>query len=287
MGGQKQLAQDYTRALPEKIAESVRAAVEKLQPAALSFASGRCENLGFNRRYFMRDGSVGWNPGKQNPNIVMPAGPTDPEVGILYAENAGAGRPTQSLATYVNFAMHPDTTGGSKLSADWPGALGRVLAAYHGPHHLTLLANGTCGNINHCDFSWKWLGSGTNEPNRISVILGAAVFQAYKDLKPLAAGPLAAKSELVEFPLPEITPEQLQAARDTVEATKDDRAGNFMKLVRAYRGSMWRPATANRTGSKCRPFPSDATSAGSVCLAKCSSSSGWRSKSAPPSNRPS
>jgi hypothetical protein len=131
--------------------------------------------------------------------------------------------------------MHPDTTGGSKLSADWPGALGRVLASYHGPQHVTLLANGTCGNINHCDFSWKWLGSGTNEPNRIAVVLGAAVFQAYKDLTPLAPGRLAAKSAQVELGLPEISPEEVKAARETLAVTKDDRAGNFMKLVRAHR----------------------------------------------------
>ena len=47
--------------------------------------------------------------------------------------------------------MHPDTTGGSKISADWPGALGRVLAGYHGTNHFTLVANGTCGNLNHLD----------------------------------------------------------------------------------------------------------------------------------------
>lgn len=235
MGGQKQIAVDYTAALPRKIAESVRVANERLQPARVSLASGRCEGLAFNRRYYMRDGSVGWNPGKLNPNIVRPAGPTDPEVGILYVEKPDASNPMQSVATYVNFAMHPDTTGGSKLSADWPSALARVLAAYHGPQHLTILANGTCGNLNHCDFSWKWLNSGTNEPNRIAVVLGAAVFQAYKKLEPLTLGPLSARSQTVELALPEVSPEQVEEARKTVEATRDDRAGNFMKLVRSYR----------------------------------------------------
>ena len=27
---------------------------------------------------------MGWNPGKLNPNIVMPAGPSDPDVGLGY-----------------------------------------------------------------------------------------------------------------------------------------------------------------------------------------------------------
>ena len=138
----------------------------------------------------MRDGSTGWNPGKLNPNIVMPAGPTDPEVGILYADRPQANDPAQAIATYVNFSMHPDTTGGSRISADWPGALGRILAAYHGSNHLTLVANGACGNLNHVDVSWKWPNGGPGEQNRIATILGASVFQGYKGLQPVANGPL-------------------------------------------------------------------------------------------------
>jgi hypothetical protein len=183
----------------------------------------------------MRDGSVGWNPGRLNPNIVMPAGPSDPEVGILYFEPPTAQGPAQAIATYVNFAMHPDTTGGSKLSADWPGALARVLASYHGPNHITLVANGTCGNINHLDFFSKLPQGGPGEQNRIGAILGAAVFQAYKNLTPIDAGALRARTEIVELALPEFTAEQVEEARKTAAATKDDRGGNFMKLVRSYR----------------------------------------------------
>jgi neutral ceramidase len=235
MGGQQQLAVDYTDALPARIAESVRQANDQLQPARLTTAQGRCDGLTFNRRYFMRDGSVGWNPGKLNPNIVMPAGPSDSEVRILYLEKPDASGPTQSIATYVNFAMHPDTTGGSKLSADWPGALSRVLAGYHGANHLTLVANGTCGNLNHLDFGWRWPQGTPIEQHRIATILGASIFQAYKDLKPADTSPLRAKSVVVELPLPDITPAEVREARHTVAATKDDRGGNFMKLVRAYR----------------------------------------------------
>ena len=120
MGGDKQLTVQYTESLPQRIAEAVRSANERLEVAQLRRAEGLCEDLAFNRRYFMRDGSVGWNPGKLNANIVMPAGPSDAEVGILYAEKPNARGPLQSMATYVNFAMHPDTTGGNKFSADWP-----------------------------------------------------------------------------------------------------------------------------------------------------------------------
>ena len=235
MGGQKQLVVDYSDALPAKIAESVRLANDRLQPAQLSVAKGRCENLTFNRRYFMRDGSVGWNPGKLNPNIAMPAGLSDSEVAVLYVEKAGATGPTQAIASYVNFAMHPDTCGGSQISADWPGALGRVLAGYHGTNHLTLVANGTCGNLNHLDTSWRWPQGTAIEQHRISTILGASVFQSYKDLRPVELGALRVKTEQVELLLPEVTSEQVAEAKQTVASTPNDAGGNFMKLVRSYR----------------------------------------------------
>lgn len=235
MGGKNKLALEYTQNLPDRIAETVRLAIERLQPATLKTASGHCEDLAYNRRYFMRDGTVGWNPGKLNPNIVMPAGPVDPEVGILYAEQPGANGPTKSIATFLNYAMHPDTTGGSKFSADWPGAVARVLASYHGPHHETLVGNGTCGNINNYDFFWKWPNNGAGEQNRIAAILGASVFQAYKDLKPVGDGPIRAQSEIIELAIPEITTEEVDAARKAVSATKNDRGSNFMTLVRSYR----------------------------------------------------
>ncbi len=213
----------------------MQAACENLQNADLSSAIGQCEELAYNRRYFMRDGSVGWNPGKLNPNIVMPAGPIDPDVGILCATRPRARSYSDCIATFVNFAMHPDTTGGSKFSADWPGALARTLAGYHGPHHQTLVGNGACGNINNYDFSWSWPNSGPGEQNRIAAILGASVFQAYKKLQPIDDGPIRVSSQTVELDLPEVTARQMEAAREAVARTKDDHGPNFMTLVRSYR----------------------------------------------------
>ncbi|MCB1127538.1 MAG: hypothetical protein KDM81_13680, partial [Verrucomicrobiae bacterium] len=235
MGGDRPVAVEYTVGLPGRIAETVKQANIALAPAELLRANGSCEGLTFNRRFFMRDGTVGWNPGKRNPNIALVAGPTDPEVALLYAQRPGARSPREAVATYVNFAMHPDTTGGSKYSADWPGALSRVLAAYLGPEHVTLLGNGTCGNLNHIDVSWSGPQSGPFEQERIATILGATVFQALKDLEPVSPGTIRARAERVSLPARQVSREEIAEARATVASATDDRGGNFMKLVRGYR----------------------------------------------------
>lgn len=231
----KQMTADYTEGLPGKIVEAVQLAQARLKPVRLSLAVTRCDDLTFNRRFFMSDGSVGWNPGKLNPRIVLPAGTTDPHVSILHAEKMGAAGPLDTVATYVHFAMHPDTTGGSKISADWPGALSRVLAGYHGTNHQTVVANGTCGNLNHIDVTWPAPQTSPSEANRIGTILGAAVFRAYKRLKPVTGGSLRARSDRVELDLPEFTPQQLDEAKAILETTRTDAGTNFMRLVRAHR----------------------------------------------------
>ena len=233
-GAGKPISKNYSHSLPKLIAEAVAAANEKRQPVRVSVGKESEPRLANNRRFWMRDGSVGWNPGKLNPQIVRSAGPIDPEVGVLYAETATE-KPAPVL-TFVNYAMHPDTTGGTRISADYPGALSRTLALYKGPGMLTLFGNGTCGNLNHTDVHWRGAQSGPHEAARLGTILAAAVFKAYPRLQPLTiVGPLRVRSETVKLPLPSFTPEQLEQSRVDVRTAKDNTRDGFMKLVRAHR----------------------------------------------------
>ena len=233
-GGSKEASKHYSQTLPAHIADAVAAANEKHQPVRVSVAKEQEPRLGQNRRFWMRDGSVGWNPGKLNPQIVRPAGPIDPEVGVLFAESIAA-KPAP-LLTFVNYALHPDTTGGTRISADYPGALSRALALYKGPEMLTIFANGTCGNINHTDVRWAGAQGSPQEATRLGTVLAAAVFKAYPRLQPLTnAGVLRVRSEIVKLSLPSFTPEQLEAAHFDVRTAKDNTRDGFMKLVRAHR----------------------------------------------------
>src|SRR5262249_24556382 len=146
-GGNLETARRYREQLPRKIAESVRLAAAKLSPARAAFGRGREESVSFNRRFLMKDGTVGWNPGELNPNIVRPAGPIDPELPVVLFES-DKGEP---LATYVNFALHQDTVGGLEASADYAYTLATVLSKVRGAGMLTLFTIGAAGNINHLD----------------------------------------------------------------------------------------------------------------------------------------
>src|SRR5215471_4948863 len=180
-GGDLETARRYRAELPRKIAESVRLAEAKLAPARASFGRGREESVSFNRRFFMKDGSVGWNPGKLNPNIVRPAGPIDPELPVVLFES-DKGEP---LATYVNFALHQDTVGGLEVSADFAYALSNVLARLKGAGMMTLFTNGAAGNINHIDVKSAAPQKGHDEAARIGTVLAGEVVKTYTRLAPV------------------------------------------------------------------------------------------------------
>ena len=226
----------YMEGLPGLIASSVIQAATKLTPVSLSGVSGECTDVAFCRRFYMRDGTVGWNPGKLNPNVMTPTAPTDPQVqAIFFSPPHKPAEHFPSLAVYTNFSMHPDTVGGAKVSADYPGALARLMGGYHGPDCITLYGNGTCGNLNHLDVSWPRQQQGIGEATRIGTLIAAAIFRAEKKERPLLPGSLRVKSVTVPLDVPFVSPEQEEMAQLTVRKKASGEQPTFMQLVHANR----------------------------------------------------
>jgi hypothetical protein len=226
----------YLATLPGTIAASISQAAAKLSPVSISGVSGECTDLAFCRRFYMRDGTVGWNPGKLNPNAMTPTGPTDPQVQAIFFEPPHkSGTLVPAMAVYANFSMHPDTVGGTKISADYPGVLGRLLAAYHGPECITVYGNGTCGNLNHVDTSWERRQGGIDEANRIGTLLTASLFRAEKTQRLISPGVVRVKSVTVPLNVPAVSPEQAEMARETIRKSATGAVPSFMQLVRANR----------------------------------------------------
>jgi neutral ceramidase len=227
--GMRKIASEYSQSLPGKIVESIRMATKNMQSARISAAAGTENTLAFNRRFFMKDGTVGWNPGKKNPAILRPTGPVDPEVPVVYFES-NEGRP---VATYVNFTMHLDTVGGLEFSADYPYTLARLLAAVKGPEMVTIFSIGTAGNINHIDVGDPGPQSGHYEAARIGTVLAAEVLKTCRHLQPVAADRIQGKNEVIKLPLPSVTPADVQWAREIRAKFGKPDAAPFMDQVRA------------------------------------------------------
>ncbi|NMA95199.1 MAG: hypothetical protein GX974_04080 [Clostridiales bacterium] len=118
-----------------------------LQPVKLGYAIGYEENIAFNRRYIMKDGSVVTNPGVLNPLIDRPAGPIDPEIGVIKICDLN----DRPIAIVSSFACHLDVVGGERNSADYPGELSKILKESLGSQVVSIFLTGASGDINHTD----------------------------------------------------------------------------------------------------------------------------------------
>ena len=142
---------EWLDALPGMIAAAVEAARADMFDAVLVPGRQSETTFGSNRLGRMKDGSEVF--GKNN--VIGPAGPIDPEVlALAVRDHDGTVR-----AMVVNYAMHADATGGTQISAGWPGKVARTIAEVYGPQAVTLVLNGCCGDINHHHWEPKRIAS--------------------------------------------------------------------------------------------------------------------------------
>jgi hypothetical protein len=232
-GETRRIADSYHAALPDRIAQAVADAERNLVPARIWFARASEDSVSFNRRYFMRDGTLRTNPGQMNPDIARVAGPIDPELLVVYFDTPD-GKP---LATIVNFALHTTAWGGAEFSADFPGVIAQRLAEAKDTGMLTLFLQGCSGNINQVDVSTRERQSGPAATSRIATVLAAQVIKAYRRMEPVPDSALQVRSVPVDLPVPIYTPGQVAEARKVIEASRGPGPGGpkFLDLVHAFR----------------------------------------------------
>lgn len=229
-GESAEILNKYMKELPGLIAQSIKLANDALQPSVLSFGLGQEESISFNRRFYMKDGTVGWNPGKLNPMIIKPAGPIDPDVQVLFAETVKG----KALFTYVDFTLHLDITGGLEISADMPYTLSKILGETKSREMITMFAQGCSGNINHLNVKSGAAQNGHAEAERIGTILAAEVLKTLTHTKLLAVNKIFVKTEIVKLKLAEFSANDVLWAEQIIAKYGDADSDPFIDKVKAH-----------------------------------------------------
>lgn len=157
---------EYQTFVARRIVDGVRRANHNLAEAKIGWTVALEPRQVFNRRWFMKPGTVPpnpfgeidqvkMNPARGSPNLVEPAGPTDPEINLLSIQSPKG----QPIAVLANYSLH--YVGGvpeGHISADYfPLFCDRVQqllgADRLDPPFVAMLTNGTSGNINNIDFT--------------------------------------------------------------------------------------------------------------------------------------
>jgi hypothetical protein len=225
---------DYEAQLIERGAGAIAEAAKSARPVRLRGGVVRQEGLAFNRRFWMKDGTVLFNPGKRNPGIVRPAGPVDPELHLLFLDDPATGRPAAALSV---FAMHVATFGdNNRLGADFPGHIERILRGRYGEAFVSLFGEGTAGDTNHVDVSSDRPQTGRDEPARIGQVLARTILDAEPTLQVAGTPRLAVASRTIRVPLRPASPEDVARAKDQLDRhARGDLDLSFLEVTEAHR----------------------------------------------------
>lgn len=218
---------DYTALLTNRIVQAIREAEGGLRPAACEAGVVEQRGLSFNRRFHMKDGSVRFNPGVLNPDIVRVAGPIDPDVGVVLFR---AGEKGGAMAGLVNFALHLDTVGGTRYAVDYPYYLEQSLRTTLGEDFTLLFGTGTCGDINHIDVTRKE----RLKTETIGRALGKTIADSIGELVPVDAPSLAVRRTVVQAPLQQFTAEEMAQAEADIRKVGTSKL-SFLDQVKAYK----------------------------------------------------
>ena len=140
---QQELIGEYRQFVRRRAADAAVQALGDMKPDRMGIAVSHAPDVAFVRLFRMKDGSARTNPGFGNPDILHPIGDVDDRVNVLRFHRDGA----EDLVL-VNFGNHPDTIGGSCISADWPGFLRRSFEKAV-DNTRCIFFNGAQGDVNH------------------------------------------------------------------------------------------------------------------------------------------
>jgi neutral ceramidase len=230
LGGQRRdpSRAEYIAKLISGPVDAIVAAHAAAVPVAIRSGSAiQTTPVSFNRRSVMRDGSVKTWQSYDNPEVVRAAGPIDPEISLL-AIGDDSDNP---LGILSNFALHLDTVGGMKWSADYPYFIEQTLRQRFGQELISIFGTGCCGDINHVNPASKE----RNGADKIGSAIGETIRQRMPELKTIDRPRLAVKSRVVRLPLEEATAEQVSESLEILAKVNRKESVEFLDHVTAYK----------------------------------------------------
>ncbi len=209
----------YFHFLKSRLADAASMALEDLKPAKMGWAVGQAPGIAFIRRFLMKDGTVCTNPRPENPDILGPVGTVDESVSLLRFDRENA--PAIAL---VHFGCHPDTVGGCKVSADWPGFARRILERSL-DNVRCIFFNGVQGDINHLNpfhgpgylnglaMDFDDVLRGYEHTEHMGRAVAGTVMQVYSKVRYSEVRSIHAAQRVIRHPSNRPAPEELPLAR--------------------------------------------------------------------------
>ncbi len=211
----------YLEKVKKGIVEAVVEADSRRVDARGNAGYGFDDMVAFNRRFRMKQGHSMTHPGQGNPDIIEPAGPTDPQVGVLGAWSAEG----KFLGCVVNFACHA-TTGPEGISSDYVGYIEKTVKGLMGDDTVVVFVPGMAGDVtqvnNRSPYQIKQFGE--ISARFVGGRVGAEALKALLAMEQGAAplGPVTSVSRVLKIKRRPPSPAHLAEALEIVKQDPKD-----------------------------------------------------------------
>jgi neutral ceramidase len=225
----------YQLFVAKRIADAVQIAINNLEPAQIGWGSGSEPSQVFNRRWFVDAeeirrnpfggvDKVRMNPPTASPELIEPAGPTDPEI-VFISVQSKDGRP---VALFANYSLH--YVGGipaATISADYFGVFSDRIQELIGadrqdPPFVGILSNGTSGDINNNNYA---VSRESSEPyermHEVADLVATEVHRAYQNIDYQDWVKLDARYEEIFLQRRETTDDMIAYAHEILDRPED------------------------------------------------------------------
>ena len=199
-----------------RVADAVQLAIYDLKEAKGFVARGTAEGVSFIR--------LAKNTGDASKGFV-PLGTPDEEVQLIKLTREGA-----SDIAIVQFQMHPDVIGGTKICHDWPGYVRTFLEQAladeaDGKGVKAICFNGAQGDTAHVDKVSGIKRGGVRHSKHIARVIVGAILGMYTYAKEVPTDKVIFKRSPVYInSVPKPTDEQLKIAREVIAAYNEGTA---------------------------------------------------------------
>ncbi len=242
-------------------ADCITLAYRAMEPVHISYECGKVYDISFNRNFVMRDGTIQTNVGRDddepaplnipddipvvkfedahncpdakivNPNCAGNLDGIDPDVPFVMFKNETG----DYIGAIVNFACHQTAVPmGEGFSGDYSSILSKELKKTYGADFVSLFMIGTCGDINHVDFSKKEC-----EPDvykKMGIRLADEVRSLEKNAKEISGDFLSSLKEKLVFKKRPVEHEGLVAYMNEYIKTKKRTYKTRLKNLLMYDG---------------------------------------------------
>jgi hypothetical protein len=205
----------YLARVEQAIIEAVTQAHDTRVSAQAGIGKGFEKTVAFNRRFKMRDGRTITHPGQGNPDILEPAGPTDPEVGVIGVWDAKK----KFLGCVVNFACHATTSPGG-ISANYIYNLEKAIQGYYGNDAVVVFLNGASGDITQVDNQSPYkYPTGERWAQLVGGKVGAEALKVLLTMEPGALVPVASRARVLQIKRRAPAAERVKECLELVQQT--------------------------------------------------------------------